>query len=136
MIRPIKFYSTSKNHQEKESTQLLFVKNLKFKPLNKTNEDEMLLFDSDSTHLRVDSCSTDGLTRINSNFMEGPCTEVAERCSDTTTRKSIMFRKGIAACTLKDDNGELFSLKTKMECAPSRKFSLISPQWLDIQERE
>ena len=122
-------------HQHSNSTQLLSINNLQFTSLNNTSDDEVMLFDSDSTNLYVDSCVTGGLTGFKSDFIEGSYVEVAERSSDTTTGKAVTIGEGVAAYTLKDDDGELCTLKTKMAYAPSRKFRLMAPQWLGMQER-
>ena len=38
--------------------------------------------------------------------------------------------------TILDRNRELFSLTTKISCAPLSKYKLVSPQWLGDQERK
>ena len=95
-----------------------------------------MVFDSDSSHLCLDSCVTTGLTGFKSDFIEGSYAEVTERSSDTTTGKVITIEEGIAAYTFKDDTGELCTIKTHISHAPSSKYRLMSPQWLGIQERK
>ena len=91
-----------------------------------------MIFDSDSSHLHLESCVTGGLTGFKRDFIEGSYAEVAERSSDTTAGKSIIIGEGIAAWTFKDDTGELCTLKTHVAHAPSSKYRLMSPQWLGI----
>ena len=77
---------------------------MKFKSLNNTSEDNVMLFDSDSTHLHVYSCVINGLTVFKSNFIEASHVEAAERSSNTSTGRKIIISEGIACCSLKDDN--------------------------------
>ena len=58
-------------------------------------------FDSDSSHLCLDSCVTASLAGFKSDFIEGSHAEVIERSSDTTTVKAVIIGKGIATYTLK-----------------------------------
>ena len=76
-----------------------------------------------------------GLTDFKSDLVEGLFSEVSKRYLDATTGKSIIIGKGITAHILKYDNGELFTLKTKMPHSPSSKHRLMEPQCLGIQDR-
>ena len=69
-----------------------------------------MTFDSDSTHMHMDSCVTEELTGFKSDFIEVSYAEVLERSSGTATDESIVIGDDIAACTLKEDNGELSNL--------------------------
>ena len=97
---------------------------------------EVTKFDTNSESLFIDSCATGGLTGFKSDFIEGSYHEIEERSSDTTTGKTTIIGEGIATCKLKDGNGDLFIVLTKMACAPQTKFRLMSPQWLGIQDKE
>ena len=109
------------------------LKDLNFKALHNTHDNgEVVRFDSDSVSLYIDSCVTGGLTGFMQDFMEGSYVEIEERSSETTTGKTSIIGQGIAACTLKDDDGELYLLYTKMAYAPNSKYRLMSLQWLGI----
>ena len=69
--------------------------------LNNTTEEDLMVFDSDSSHLHLDSCVTASLTGFKSDFIEGSCAEVTERSSDTKTGKAVIIEEGISTCTLK-----------------------------------
>ena len=92
-----------------------------------------MIFDSDSTYLHLCSCVTGVTTGFKSDFIGGSCTKVPERSSGITIVKAIIIGECITSCTLKEDNGELCTLKTQMVHAPSSKFRLMRPQWLRIQ---
>ena len=89
-----------------------------------------MTFYSDSTHVYLHSCVTGRLTGFRSDFIEVLHTQVPEKYSDSTTRKAIMIDEGIVAYILKEDHGELCTLNTHMEHAPSSKFRLMDSQWL------
>ena len=93
---------------------------------------EVIKFDTDSASLCIDSCVTGGLTGFKSDFIEGSYQEIAERSSDTTTGKTAIIGEGISANKLKDDNGDSFTLLTKMACGSQIKYRLMSPQWLGM----
>ena len=119
-------------HHENISTRLLAINNLDLKSLHNTSEGKLMMFGSDYTHLCLDSCITGALTYFKSDFIEGSCTEVPEKSPDIATVKALTIGEGIAACTLKEDNGDLCTLKTHMAHVPSIKFRLIASQWLGI----
>ena len=50
--------------------------------------------------------------------------------------KTSIIGEGIAAYSLKDDNGEPYLLYTKMAYAPNSKYRLMAPQWLGMQDKE
>ena len=135
-LDPLSFGVTSDKWNERSSIQLLCVKNLELRSLNNANEDELMTFYSDFTHLCLDSCITGGIAGVNSDFIEGLHAEVLERSSYNITGKVIVIGEEFASWTLKDDNVELCTLKTHMAHVPSSKFRLMAPQWLRIQERK
>ena len=91
-----------------------------------------MAFDSDSSHLHMDSCVAGGMKGVKSAFVEGHHAEVAERSSLATTGKDAMIGEYASACTFKDDTGKLCTLKSHMTHAPSSKHRPMSPQWLSI----
>ena len=118
-------------------TSLCKAKDLDPKSLNNTQDDgEVIHFDSDSVNLYIDSCVTGGLTGFKTDFVDGTYVEVEERSSDTTTGKTSIIGEGIAAYSIKDDNGDDYTIFTKMSYAPSSKYRLMAPQWLGMQDKE
>ena len=101
----------------KNSNKRFNVKDLYLKSLNNTTAEEFMVFDSDSSYLYLDSCVTRGLTGFKSDFIDELCAAVTERSYDTTTCKSIIIGEDIASFTLKDDTGELYTLKNHMAYA-------------------
>ena len=102
--------------------------NFKCIALNNTYDNgEVVRFDSDSVSLYIDSCVTGGLTGFMKDFVEGSCVEIEERSSNTTTGTTSIISQGIAAYTLKDNDGEPHILYTKMAYAPNSKYRLMSP---------
>ena len=67
------------------------------------------------------------------DFMQGSYYEIEVKSSDATTGKASIIGEDVAACTFKDDNGELFTLHTKMSYAPMSKHRLMAPQWIGMQ---
>ena len=68
------------------------------------------------------------MTDLKQDFVKGACVDIEERSSDATAGKMSIISEGIAAYALKDDNGELCLLCTKMAHAPNSKYRLIAPQ--------
>ena len=91
-----------------------------------------MAFDSDSSHLNLDSCVTSGLTGFKCDFVDGSHDTATERSSDVATGKSITIGEGIAAYTFKDDTGELCTLKPHVAYGSSIKCHPMPPQWLRI----
>ena len=107
------------------SNKLFIVKDLDLKSLNNAMAEELMIFDSDSSHLCLYSCVAGGLTDFKRDFIKGSYAQVAERSSDITTGKATTIGEGIAVYTFKDDARELCTLKTHMAYAPSSKNNLM-----------
>ena len=81
-----------------------------------------MTFDSNSTHLCLDSCFTGGLTGFKSDFVEGSYADLPKRSSDATAGEVFAISEGIADCTLKDDNEELCTLNLIWNMLPQENF--------------
>ena len=94
---------------------------------NINNSREVTKFNTDLASLLIDSCVTSDLTGLKSGFIEGLYYEFKEHSSDITVGKVKIISEGILAYKLKDDNGDPFTLLTKIVYTLQSKFRLISP---------
>ena len=105
---------------DKHAKPSLFkTQDIELKDLNKTHEEvEVVLFDSYSANLYVDSLITGKLTGFRSDFIEVNYVDIEEQPSDVTTGKASIIDEGVVASTLIDDDGEYHTTHTNMAYAP------------------
>lgn len=103
-----------------------------------TRSADAISFDSDSYHVFIDTCVTDGITPDKNDFIHG--TFVPSATTSTVEGSGgvcEILGRGTVAYVIKDDNGENYTMTIPgVAYAPSIGYRLLSPQYIKQVERE